>query len=378
MAREKALHTQPHHPLTFSSYLRTLLKSSKYELAMFCIVCVDVARIAFEADLLAASESNASTSQFQVMSVLSIVFMSIYVVDIVARIYCDRYRFWRNVYNMVDLTCVIIYLVHWVVTLTLPTYVNDTALRLLRALRIIRIFRIIPFIRGLQVVVDALLGTLRTNVVDIMILLSLFIFVAGIIGHFLFGTSSYEGYSKHNWELPEAFLTLWIYVCADGWTTYQDNLVRDGYVASELVTIAYIFVGNFIIANLFIGVICQNVDEAARAERQRQAQQRREAKIAKRELFLRKQRRDMFQLVAQKTKRDSDFQDIVKDMVGALRHDEIIPTRHLSLNLTWLETFVVTLHYHENTMFRCQQSHFAMAHALAEYVDKRLLSKQEL
>eukprot|EP00842_Homolaphlyctis_polyrhiza_P000060 jgi/Hompol1/1054/HPOL_001164-RA len=81
---------------------------------------------------------------------------------------------------------------------------------------------------------------------------------------------------------------------------------------------------------------------------------------------------------ARKSRKDSDFQTLVKEMVGALHHDEIIPTKHLALNLTWLETFVVTLHYHENTMFRCQQSHFAMAHALAEYVDKRLFSKQEL
>ena len=113
-------------------------------------------------------------------------------------------------------------------------------------------------------------------------------------------------------------------------------------------------------------MICQNIDEASRSERAQKAQRQREAKFAKRELFLRKQKRDILQLVAQK-KKGTDFQTLLKEMVGALRHDEIVPTRNLCENYTWLETFLVTLHYHENTMFRCQQSHFAMAHGLAEY-----------
>lgn len=89
--------------------------------------------------------------------------------------------------------------------------------------------------------------------------------------------------------------------------------------------------------------------------------------MAKRELFYRKQQRDLLQLVQQKTLKNSGFQDIIRDLAGALRHDEIVPIRHLPMNVVWLETFVVTLHYHENTMFRCQQAHFAVAHSLAEY-----------
>jgi cation channel sperm-associated protein 3 len=65
--------------------------------------------------------------------------------------------------------------------------------------------------------------------------------------------------------------------------------------------------------------------------------------------------------------KDSGFQDIIKGLAGALRHDEVAPTKQLCFNSLWLETFVVTLHYHENALFRCQQNHFAIAHALAEY-----------
>lgn len=58
---------------------------------------------------------------------------------------------------------------------------------------------------------------------------------------------------------------------------------------------------------------------------------------------------------------------MIRDLAGALRHDEIVPVKHLAMNVFWLETFVVSLHYHENAMFRCQQSHFAVAHSLGKY-----------
>jgi cation channel sperm-associated protein 3 len=128
-----------------------------------------------------------------------------------------------------------------------------------------------------------------------------------------------------------------------------------------------IFVGNFIISNLFVGVISQNVFEASQAEKLHALAQQKEAKLAKRDLFLRKQQRDLNQLIQQKTLKNAGFQDIIRELAGRLRHDEVVPVRHLSMNMLWLETFVVSLHYHENTMFRTQQSHFAVAHALAEY-----------
>jgi cation channel sperm-associated protein 3 len=158
-----------------------------------------------------------------------------------------------------------------------------------------------------------------------------------------------------------------VYICGDGWLPYQDNMRLSGYAAGQGWSVLLIFVGNFIISNLFVGVISQNVFEASQAEKLQILAQQKEAKLAKREIFLRKQQRDLMQLIQQKTLKNAGFQDIIRDLAGALRPDEIVPVRHLTMNMLWLETLVVTLHYHENTMFRCQQSHFAVAHALAEY-----------
>lgn len=42
----------------------------------------------------------------------------------------------------------------------------------------------------------------------------------------------------------------------DNWTFYQDTLRKDGYVGSEIFSALFIFIGNFIFTNLFVGVIC--------------------------------------------------------------------------------------------------------------------------
>ncbi|KAJ2999290.1 ATP synthase subunit alpha, mitochondrial [Globomyces sp. JEL0801] len=89
--------------------------------------------------------------------------------------------------------------------------------------------------------------------------------------------------------------------------------------------------------------IKENVYEASQAETLRILQLQKEANIAKRELFFRKQQRDLLQLIQQKTNRNGGFQDIIRNLAGALKHDEVIPVKHLAFNILWLETFIVTL-----------------------------------
>lgn len=42
----------------------------------------------------------------------------------------------------------------------------------------------------------------------------------------------------------------------DNWTKYHGVLAKDGYSGSEVFTALFIFIGNFIFTNLFVGVIC--------------------------------------------------------------------------------------------------------------------------
>ncbi|KAJ3071654.1 Cation channel sperm-associated protein 3 [Quaeritorhiza haematococci] len=202
-------------------------------------------------------------------------------------------------------------------------------------------------------------------------------FIFAVLGHYLFGTDDDKPESREDWgTLGASMMTLWIYVCADGWTPYQFTLDKEGFAGSQIYTAAFIFVANFIISNLFIGVICQNIGEATEADRRAQRKKREEGRYQKREMFLQKQRQNISQLVAQRTETNGDFQSLLHELAGTLRHEDVVPMTQLTCNLTWLETFMVTLHYHENTMYRCQQTHFAIANTLAELV--RSMTAQEM
>ncbi|KAJ3134861.1 Cation channel sperm-associated protein 3, partial [Physocladia obscura] len=231
---------------------------------------------------------------------------------------------------------------------------------------------------SLQVVVEALIDTLRKNVLDIIILLLLIMFIFGVLGHYLFATNP-ENASYNNWNtLGEAFMTLFIFVCADGWLPYQETLNQDGFTGSEIFTALFIFLGNFIIANMFVGVICQNIDDATKADFDEQTKKRKEARLIKRELFFRRQQKDISELLAQSGKgEEENFQDLVKEMVGTLRHEDVVPMTHIHCNLTWLETFAVTLTHRENNLYRIQQLQFGIANCLAEYMDQRLNSRMK-
>ncbi|KAJ3315990.1 Cation channel sperm-associated protein 3 [Boothiomyces sp. JEL0838] len=228
-----------------------------------------------------------------------------------------------------NIMVVAIYFTSWIIDQTYPYYISNVGIRVIRGLKILRLIRIIPAIRSLELVVNALLYTMRTAVLDVIVLALMIMFCLGVLGHFMFGTDPSRTPAYNSWSgLGSSFMTIW------------------------------------------------NIYEASQTERLAQLAAQKEARLAKRELFFRKQQRDLMQLLQQKTSKNGGFQDIIRNLAGALRHDEIVRVKTLPMDLLWLETFVVTLHYHENTMFRCQQSHFAIAQALAEYVDQRLQKKE--
>lgn len=59
---------------------------------------------------------------------------------------------------------------------------------------------------------------MKTTVLDVLVLLLIVIFIFGILGYYLFGNSAHSHYSASDWRtIGDAFYTLWVYVCADGY-----------------------------------------------------------------------------------------------------------------------------------------------------------------
>ena len=242
---------------TVREFLKRLTAATLYEQIVFVVVLVDVVKICFETDLLAAAEANYAKDAFRATDMLTLILIGLYILDMAVRWLSEGRRYIHTMYNIVDIAVVVVNITALIVSTWVLNYHTWLLLRLLRASRILRVFRVIPLIRGLQVVVDALLTTLSKNAIDVLYLLFMVIFMFAMFGHHFFGASTHEE-AVNDWgSLGSSFMTLWIFVCADGWTPYQEHLENAGYSVSFVFVVFFIFIGNFIIGNLFVGVICQ-------------------------------------------------------------------------------------------------------------------------
>ena len=75
-----------------------------------------------------------------------------------------------------------------------------------------RTLRTISFIEGLQVLVTALIDTIRNSVLNVVILLAMLMAFFAVVGYYIFGYDEDTG-DKENWgSLSTAMLTLFTFV----------------------------------------------------------------------------------------------------------------------------------------------------------------------
>lgn len=93
---------------------------------------------------------------------------------------------------------------------------------------------------------------------NIMFLMSLVFYIFAVIGTMLFASISPEYFGS----LGRSILTLFQIVTLDSWTEAVMRPILEIEPWSWIYFIAFVLVGTFIIFNLFIGVIVNNVEKA--------------------------------------------------------------------------------------------------------------------
>lgn len=177
------------------------------------IIISNVITIAIETEMQTKDPilGNANVPQF--FSIIDLVYLALYTVEFVLKVYVAPIRYWQSSYNQFDFVILVISYFQWVFGMMSTQTLNLTFLRVLRALRGLRAFRSVSFIRSLQIIINALITTIKRNVVDLIMLLLLFMFIFGITGHYLFGESNDTPKSKELWgTLGSSFHALFVYV----------------------------------------------------------------------------------------------------------------------------------------------------------------------
>ncbi|WP_080875166.1 ion transporter [Oceanobacillus timonensis] len=179
------------------------------------------------------------------------ILLSIFTIEIIIRMIgsSSLVQFFKNPWNIFD----------FVIVAASILFVGSNYVIVLRIFRILRVLRAISIIPSLRKMVNALLLTIP-SMGNIMILLTIFFYMYAVVGTMLFQSIAPE----HFGSLHRTLLTLFQILTLDSWATGVMYPILEETSFALVYFISFILIGAFVIINLFVGVIVNNVEEANR------------------------------------------------------------------------------------------------------------------
>jgi voltage-gated sodium channel len=133
-----------------------------------------------------------------------------------------------------------------------------TVARLARLLRALRLVSVVPELR-------LIVGTMVRSIPSmghVLLLMGLLLYVYAVLGVHLFR----EADPAHWGSLPRAALTLFEILTLEGWVEVQDrSLAATGW--AWLFYVSYVVLAVFVVVNLFIAIIVNNLEAVKGEER---------------------------------------------------------------------------------------------------------------
>lgn len=209
-----------------------------------------IAVIIFNAVTLGLETSSRMVAGYgNLLHTLDYVALGIFVLELAAKFYAYRGKFFRDPWNIFDLIVVGIA----VVPATGPFAV-------LRSLRVLRVLRLISVVPSMRKVVSGLL-TAIPGMASIAALLGLIIFVAGVMATKLFGQISPDNFG----DLGTSLFTLFQVMTGEAWPDIAKEVMKQAPMAWVFFVI-YILVSSFAVLNLFIAVVVSGMEDELRQD----------------------------------------------------------------------------------------------------------------
>ncbi len=176
------------------------------------------------------------------------VVLGIFVIEAVLKIYAVAPQFKRyfgDGWNLFDFS---------IVVFSLIPFAGQFAM-IGRLLRLLRVARLVSALPELRLIVSTLLKTIPSMIHVVLLMLVLF-YIYGVAGYHFFHESNPQFWG----DLGTSLLTLFRVVTLEGWTKvmYLDLANHDW---AWIYYVSFIVIGTFIIINLFIALVINNLDE---------------------------------------------------------------------------------------------------------------------
>ncbi|MGH7342164.1 MAG: ion transporter [Candidatus Rokuibacteriota bacterium] len=185
--------------------------------------------------------------------VLNLAFQVIFVTEIAVRLaacWSRPHAFFRDGWNVFDFTVVAVSL--------LP--VSGPFANVARLARVLRVGRLVALFPDLRLIIGTMLRSIP-SMIHVIVLLCVFLYIYGVLGVHLFGPRD----PIHWGSLPRAVWSLFKVLTLEGWIDIQ-NAAGEPFPWSWLYYASFIFVAVFVVVNLFIAVVINNLDKVKREQ----------------------------------------------------------------------------------------------------------------
>ncbi|GAA4224725.1 voltage-gated sodium channel [Streptosporangium album] len=227
--------------------IRSFLETRLFQRAVVAVIVVNAITIGCE------TSSYLTDRIGGLLHVVDRIALTVFAVELVARLYAYRGAFFKDPWNWFDTTVVAIALI--------PASGPASVLRTLRIMRALRLVATVPSMRK---VVGALFAALP-GMGAIIGLLVLVMYVSGVMATQLFGEIVPEYFA----ELPTSLFTLFQIMTGEAWPDIAQEVMAEKPWA-WVFFVGYILMASYVVLNLFIAVVVNAMDDQnTSAEEQR-------------------------------------------------------------------------------------------------------------
>lgn len=238
--------------------LKALIESRRFEFFITALILLNAVTLGLET----VPEAVARFGGLLVL--LDRLILSVFVLELLAKMLVYRLAFLRDPWRVFDLIVVGIALV--------PA---TGSLSVLRALRILRVLRLISIVPSLRRVVTGFIAALP-GMGSIVLLLGLVFYVFAVMATKLYGASFPELFGG----IASSLFTLFQVMTLEGWADGVVRPVMEVYPTAWLFFIPFIVATSFTVLNLFIGVIVSAMEEEHAAEESAERLEQRDSQAA--------------------------------------------------------------------------------------------------
>ncbi|XP_054572971.1 cation channel sperm-associated protein 3 isoform X2 [Eptesicus fuscus] len=312
---------------------------------------------------------------FTLFEVSEIFFVAIYSAEFYMKLYVDPIDFWKDGYNLLDLTIIIVISIPYALRKIKGKHYPH--LKIANGMQSLRILKLITYSRGIRTLITAIGQTFYT-VASVLILFFILMYIFAILGFCLFGDPD-KGDLKNWGNLAVAFFTLFSLATVDGWTDLQQQLDDRNFILSRAFTIIFILLGSFVFLSMFVGVMIIHTENSIKKFERELMLERHMTLMKEKQVIVKRQQEEVSRLMKTQANVDyKSFGELVENFKNTLQHTDPMVLDDFATSLPFIDIYLSTLDNQDTTIYKLQELYYEIVHVLNLMLEDMPQKKQSL